>query len=57
MGRIFISNAIMCSHKNAKIGDNENQMPIEKTFGNPFKEIDEIKNGFMSPQPFPPAQK
>ena len=43
--------------KNAKIGDNENQMPIEKTFGNPFKEIDEIKNGFMSPQPFPPAQK
>ena len=23
--------------KNAKIGDNENQMPIEKTFGNPFK--------------------
>lgn len=41
--------------KNAKIGDNENQMPIEKTFGNPFKEIDEIKNGFMSPQPFPPA--
>ena len=43
--------------KNAKIGDNEKQMPIEKTIGNPFKEIDEIKNGFMSPQPFPPDQK
>ena len=42
---------------NARIGDKEKQIPIEKTVGNPLTDPVEISESFMYPQPFPPARE